>query len=427
MNQPALPTITDYQGIWYDLGQRNDYGSKYSGGLATYTVKHRPLAIYSEEAQKTFFVYGGTTDPSERHLLCMAGAFDHRTQKLLPPTVVHDKAGVDDPHDNPSIALDENGYVWVFVSGRGAGGRLGVIYRATAPFSIDSFDPIDTHEFTYPQPWWITGKGFVHLFTKYTGLRELYFSRSGDGKHWTEPQKLAGIGGHYQISETQGERIVSAFNRHPGGDCDLRTDLYYVESRDLGKTWQTVDGQSVEIPIHREDDITRVRNYSAENRLVYVKDLNFDHLGNPVILYLTSSHCHAGPGGDPRRWEIAHWTGDRWEFHVITTSSHNYDAGSLYIEEQNWKLIAPTETGPQPWGQGGEIAVWESPFPGNSWKRTQILTENSPRNHSYVRRPENAHPDFYAFWCDGNTDQLSPVNLYYTDRQFSQIVSMDAQ
>ncbi len=425
MNKVDIKTVTrlGYQGIWYDLGQSNEYGSKYSGGLATYTAKHRPIAIYSAEAECTFFVYGGTRATNERYLLCMVGAYDHRQKKLLPPTVVHDKEGVDDPHDNSSIAIDEKGFLWIFVSGRGSG-RPGFIYRSNVPYSIESFQVVDSSEFTYPQPWWIAGKGFFHFFTQYTGLRELYFNTSADGYEWGEVRKLAGIGGHYQLSEVRGDRLVTAFNRHPGGDCDMRTDLYYVETRDMGESWQTIDGHEVHIPICTEEHPTRIRNYQVEGKLVYVKDLNFDHKGNPIILVVTSRHCHAGPAGNPREWEIVHWNGREWKFQVVTSSSHNYDTGSIYVEGETWRLIAPTEPGPQRWGQGGEVAVWESPYPGNQWKKVCDITHESPRNHSYVRRPVNAHDDFYAFWCDGHSDTLSDAKLYYTRRPDYAPVSM---
>ncbi len=406
---------TDYNGIWYDLGQANEYGSKYSGGLATYTAKHRPLAIYSSEAKKTFFVYGGAPSAGERYLLCMIGAFDHTQGGFLPPTLVHDKNGVDDPHDNPSIALDEHGFVWVFVSGRGAS-RPGYVYRSRYPHDISEFEETACREFTYPQPIWIRGQGFFHFFTKYTGLRELYFNCSVDGRNWSKDVKLAGIGGHYQLSDVCGNRLATTFNRHPGGDCDLRTDLYYVETADMGATWQTVDGQTISLPIEQEDHPARVRNYSQDDRLVYMKDLNFDEQGRPIILILTSSSHQAGPAGAPRNWEVAHWTGKDWEFSVVTQSTHNYDMGSLYVEGDLWRIIAPTGTGPQQWGQGGEIEVWESVDQGRNWKLVKAITENSLRNHSYVRRPVNAQDDFYAFWCDGDPTTPSSVNLYYLDR-----------
>ena len=39
--------IDGYKGIWFTLGQFSEYGDKYSGGFATFTAKHIPLAIYA--------------------------------------------------------------------------------------------------------------------------------------------------------------------------------------------------------------------------------------------------------------------------------------------------------------------------------------------------------------------------------------------
>src|SRR6476646_6164880 len=99
-------TAAGYRGIWFTLGQRSEFGDKYSGGLATYTANHVPIAIYSAKANKTFFVYGGTADPKRPQLQVMAAYFDHATGKVPRPTIVHDKKGVNDPHDNGAIAID---------------------------------------------------------------------------------------------------------------------------------------------------------------------------------------------------------------------------------------------------------------------------------------------------------------------------------
>src|SRR5205814_9767927 len=92
-------TVDGYRGIWFSLGQKSEFGDKYSGGLATYTANHVPIAVYSKSANKTFFVYGGTIK-GERHLLIMASYYDHATNRVPRPTIVHDKQGVTDPHDN---------------------------------------------------------------------------------------------------------------------------------------------------------------------------------------------------------------------------------------------------------------------------------------------------------------------------------------
>jgi len=409
--------IDGYRPIWFDLGQSNEYGSKYSGGLGTYTAKHRPMAIYSPKANKTFFVYGGTTDARERHLLAMVSYYDHATGLVPKPTLVHDKEGVTDPHDNPSLGMDDQGYLWVFVSGR-ARNRMGYVYRSVKPYEIDDFERLSKEEFTYPQPVWIPEKGFVFTFTRYTNGRELYWN-TYDAKRdsWSEVRQLAGMGGHYQITEAKNGKVITAFNMHPDGIVDKRTNLYYLQTTDFGQTWQTIQGETIVPPLTDPHCSARVRDYRSEGRLVYLKDIAFDSEDRPVILYLTSAFHQPGPEGDPRIWTLAHWTGGEWRFHEVTQSTHNYDMGSLYIEaDGTWNILAPTEPGPQYHGAGGEVALWTSSNQGINWMKVRNVTHRSDRNHNYVRRPVNAHPDFHAFWADGDPDRFSISYLYFTNR-----------
>ena len=71
--------------------------------------------------------------------------------------------------------------------------------------------------------------------------------------------------------------------------------------------------------------------------------------------------------------------GSEWEIRPVTTSGNNYDTGSLYIEEDGtWRIIAPTEQGPQPYNPGGEMAMWTSSDQGATWKKARQLTSGSP-------------------------------------------------
>ena len=407
--------VDGYKGIWFTLGQFSEYGDKYSGGLGTYTADHIPIAIYSPEVKKTFFVYGGTTKPDERHLLIMISYYDHKTQMVPKPVIVYDKMGVNDPHDDAALSIDNQGYIWVFISGRSTL-RLGLIFKSRTPYNIESFDKILTEDMTYPQPWWVKGEGFLYLFTKYTNGRELYWSTSADGKIWAPDQKLAGMGGHYQVTNMLGRKLVSVFNYHPGGDVDKRTNIYAVQTDDLGKTWKTIDGKVVNPPLTDTHNPALIKDYEAEHKLVYINDLNFDKNGNPVILAIISRDFRPGPGGDPREWMIIHWKNGKWNFHKVCESTHNYDMGSLYIENDTWRIIGPTEPGPQRYGTGGEMAMWISKDEGVTWGKIRNLTSNSTRNNSYARRPLNANEDFYSFWADGNADKLSESRLYFSDK-----------
>jgi len=160
-----------------------------------------------------------------------------------------------------------------------------------------------------------------------------------------------------------------------------------------------------------------VHDYKSGGLLVYLKTVQFDRGGLPVILYLTSRGYASGPENDPRTWRTAHWTGREWRIRTVTTSDHNYDFGSLGIDPDGaWRLIAPTDPGPQAYTTGGDMVLWISRDEGTTWKRVKQLTRNSPRNHTYARIPVNAHPDFYALWADGDTKNVSESSLYFTDR-----------
>lgn len=419
-SQCQLAKTNGYKGIWFTLGQFSTYGDKYSGGLGTYTSSHVPVAIYSKEVKKTFFVYGGTTARDAKHLLIMLSYYDHKTGLVPKPVIVYDKKGVDDPHDNASLSIDANGIIWVFVSGRNTS-RPGIILKSTKPFGIDQFEEIKQGEMTYPQPWPFERKGFLYLFTKYTKGRELYWSTSNDGKTWTPDQKLAGMGGHYQVSNQWKNKVVSVFNYHPGGNVDKRTNVYVVQSVDMGKTWTTVDGKTLDLPLSDVRNDALVKDFASEGKLVYLNDLNFDKNGNPVILAVVSKGFRPGPEGNPREWTIIKWENRKWNFYKVCQSTHNYDMGSIYIDNNRWEIIGPTEPGPQPHGTGGEMARWVSNDAGKTWNKAGNLTSGSDRNHSYARRPVDANAEFYSFWADGNADHFSESRLYFYNKRKNEV------
>ncbi len=420
----ANATIGGYRGLWFELGQPYPYGDKYSGGLATYTAKHMPLAIYVPEAEKTFFVYGGTTAADERHLLCMIGTYDHRRKRFLRPTVVYDKGEVDDPHDNPSLSVDRAGYLWVFVSGRG-NLRPGIKLRSRRPYRADAFDIVAEETFTYPQVWPV-GDGFFHFFTKYSGRRELYYETSQDGVNWTDDRQLAGIreapgeqAGHYQVSGhyRDGEVIGTFFNRHPDGNVDRRTDLYYVQTTDLGKNWTDVSGNPLSLPLRSVESPARVADYAERRKNVYLKDMRYDASGRPICLYLTSGGHEPGPGNAPYEFRVTYFDGAEWVTETVCRTDHNYDTGSLLVggPDGSWRCVLPSGPGPQAYGVGGEIELWSRNPRSGRWRLDRAITTGSERNPSYVRRVINGVPPLQLFWCDGNPHAFSISRLYFGD------------
>ncbi len=445
-SQPVLTLNTKdtgYRGIWYmNQPLKNEYRFKYSGGLATYCAKHRPFAVYCEKVNKTFFCYGGTTENSHlKHdlttgrdgknvsglLLHMVSYYDHATGKVPRPTILLDKQ-TKDAHDNPVIAMDDEGYLWIFSTSHGTG-RPSYIHRSTEPHSIDAFERVlatkieDGNEipmtnFSYMQSWFVPGRGFAAFFTRYNypAARTACFMSSRDGIHWSAWQRLAAIDeGHYQISTADEHKAGTALNYHPKGKgLNWRTNLYYLETTDFGQSWHSADGQNLTLPLTTPQNAALVHDYEKDGLLVYLKDIRFDASGLPVILFLTSKGFESGPQNDPRTWTTARWTGSEWEIRPVTTSDNNYDMGPLYIEtDGTWRIIGPTGRGPQPFNPGGEVAMWASKDRGGSWAKAGQLTSGSPFNHTYVRHPVNAHDGFYGFWADGHGREPSASSLYF--------------
>lgn len=417
--------LDGFRGIWYfNQKQKNEYVYKYSGGLGTYCAKHIPFAVYAPKVNKTFFVYGGTNAKNST-LLHMISYYDHETGKVARPRLIVDKK-TGDAHDNPVLNLDDDGHLWVFSSSHGTG-RPSYLWRSTKPYSIDEFEMTWETNFSYVQPHLLPGQGCLFLHTRYGGRkhvngpssRNLFMISSPDYRTWSEPKRLASIElGCYQVSWPFENKVGTAFNMHPKGKgLNWRTNLYYMETEDFGKTWKTIEGKKLELPLTKVNNPALITDYQSKGRNVYMKDIAFDSHGNPIILVVTSGGWESGPKNDPRIWTTVRWTGSEWETLGSITSDNNYDMGSLQIvTDTHWRLVGPTETGPQPYNPGGEVAMWVTKDAGKSWTMEKQLTKNSPYNHTYCRKVVNGHPDFFAFWADGHGRKPSDSRLYFTNQ-----------
>lgn len=194
-----------------------------------------------------------------------------------------------------------------------------------------------------------------------------------DGVTWGEPRHLAHIrNGHY-LSWPRGSTIGTAFNYHPDSESSLgsglnhRTNLYYMETADGGVTWCNVMGEPLDLPLLDIENPALAVEYESQGKITYLKDIQYTEEGHPVILHLTSPTWQSGPVEVPRTFMTAQWTGEKWRTRPVTTADNNYDFASLYIEPDGvWRVIGSTETGPQLYNTGGEMAMWLSRDQGHS-------------------------------------------------------------
>ena len=81
---------------------------------------------------------------------------------------------------------------------------------------------------------------------------------------------------------------------------------------------------------------------------------------------------------------------------------------------QNTKTVTIERKNTTQDNSGGVLPGWFQHILG--LQAVVQLTSGSERNHTYARRPVDAHPDFYALWADGHARRPSESTLYFSDR-----------
>lgn len=455
---PATP-LAGFQGIWYEVGPA--FGSipnKYGGGLATYPQQIGPLAVYSPEVDRTYFVFNVDVDPGPGRSIGHAiSYFDHATRQVARPQVWLNKE-TGDAHDAAVLALDDEGYLYMFSMTHGEN-RRSWIKKSGAPHDIASSrdllsltdvqdqavfgalpgDSATTLRFSYASAWYVpnvdTEDKFLLLHTRYqSGQRDLFTTTSADADSWTTRKGLAQIeSGQYQKSwiKPDGKTVGTIFNVHPAsGGLDARTDLFYLETADQGQTWRSIDGSTIvdnsgpndnrliTRPDQPQHMATQVYD-AAPGERVYLKDINYDSQGRPVIMFLTSPTHVPGPlpEGSERTVRTAYWTGAEWSIQTVTHTDHNYDHGSLFVGENgNWRVIGAFIDGPQQFGTGGQIGMWTTADYGRSWSLQSQLTADQENNHTYPQRVVNGQDSFYSLWASGNAFEPSEVHFCFATK-----------
>ena len=77
----------------------------------------------------------------------------------------------EDAHDNATLSIDQAGHLYVFCNAHGTA-RPSYIYRSTKPYDITDFERIYEGNFSYGDPWYVPGQGFLLLHTHYEKANE---------------------------------------------------------------------------------------------------------------------------------------------------------------------------------------------------------------------------------------------------------------
>lgn len=373
---------------------------------------HAPRAAFDARTNRTYFTYRSGGRDDDTRCAIWVGWYDHNEGRVHRSVRVLERPPVS-ADDGPAMVLDEAGYIWIFVGSDRPGAA--VVLKSEQPNNASSFSVTARLSFSDPQPWYQGQRGFLLLCYVNKEDRCLpAMTTSRDGIQWAEPVVLADLGGrHCFVAGRHKDKIGLVFNRSLDKDHpDLYTDLYYLESRDWGQSWHSADGRKIELPIEQVDHFSRMRDYCSMKRITSIKDVNFDRMGNPTVLYMSTFAPEVRGRRLRKTWYTARWF-RQWYTTGLIMSDHIGDSGCLLIDERmNWTLLATTDPGLCEGMAGGDVVMWLSRDQGRSWYRG-TLTE---KRHCWgIRRAWPASAEMTAMWLGADIDDFQGATIYYSD------------
>ncbi|MBN2070142.1 MAG: BNR-4 repeat-containing protein [Candidatus Krumholzibacteriota bacterium] len=391
-------------GAWYACCELSDW-EQYHGPAATFYTNTRPNAIrYTGLHDRTYFVYGDFgRDPAIQY-------YDHETKRLSPPVICGRTRIPDDAHGNPSILIDDDGYIYVFF---GCHHHPIQMVRSEFPESIESWSPgpLISEEATYPEPYMLSPGRIILSFRQKTAQDRtaswVYTISEDRGENWTDAGQLIHETGKYiyAITETGSETPVRsfhiAFNPFDYG-TNLYSNIYYIYSDNDLVTLKHRDGSIAAVPPCGLDACDLV--YDSENNSSHVSDMILDDDNAPYILFNTGPWDKTGEPGDGE-WRVARFDEEIWKSSRLAPCDHLFDRGCLALTDDGAILayLPIADDGMD----GGEIILYRSDNLGITWQESREITTGSEYSHNYAVRVRGADPEFRALWSYGSSEMTS--------------------
>ena len=389
-------------GAWYSCCRENGY-TQYHTPAATYYTTIRPNGIrFVGRYDRSYFVYGDySRDPAIRY-------YDNSTGILSEAVIAGRTPILGDAHGNPSLLIDDEGYIYVFFGCHHHPIRM---RRSKAPENILEWEEevqIDVAA-TYPQPYMLDSRTIITSFREYTGIETAgwgYVTSTSKGQEWSscrllvnEPKKFI-----YALSEVVRNSldeasyhlVITPFNY----DTSLYENIYYIRSDDGMGTFQASDGTVIAgEPPFTLSQLELV--YENADSSSHVNDFAIGGDGTPYILFNEGPWSQAALPA-PGEWKLARRSESGWVINSIAPCNHLFDRGCLLVDR------APRLRAFLPVGHdlhdGGEMVEYSSEDNGHTWELSNEITRDSELSHNYAVRVLGAAQDFQVFWSFGSSE-----------------------
>ncbi|WP_394171894.1 BNR-4 repeat-containing protein [Thalassotalea litorea] len=389
-----------------------------------------PLAIVQHPAGEhhngvTYVSYQGPfEDP-------YVAAYNHQTKEWLGPF----RAGTSelgrraertkfDNHGKPTLLIDDAGYIHIFYGGHGGDKHhgdnpLGNVHHGANKHSI-SKKPLDISEWeeidnisvfgTYNQALKMDN-GDIYLFYRHGAHRSdwVYQKSTDNGRTFTPPvsflkhkrrDDVNAVDSWYPwVGHGQGNDIIVSFDYHlcrdssehnqGRGHTAERHDIYYMSFDTESGDWTNVEGESLSIPLTREDAEQKTLVKRIDDLWTFNGSVHLDSQGYPHIAVNAGEDKGAKSGG-PKLTRHFRWDGKQWlGGETVNGRESGQSRGDFMLSatnEVNYILASDYDN-------AGVIAWWHSKNGGDTFTQGKTLLTRKNSSFAITSIIKNAHPD----------------------------------
>lgn len=318
-----------------------------------------------------------------------------------------DKNESRDDHNAPSIQIAADGTVLVFYAIHDVANQF-FLKRSMNPEDISSFgsaiDMTDglSNVYNYPQCYRLPNDDLI-MFYRYrnhtSGIWKFKKSTDG-GATWGSETTLVNFTGASLDSYLMTRQDLNNPNRIVGAvhlaasAAPTRRDIYYVETRDGGMTWEKSDGTDYVLPVSNTNAEQVYDSGATRNRITGLAAME---IGARILFQAKDDPDH--------EIRVAQLSGGSWETVKIADSEVwwdengvSYYTGGGDVNPKNVNEIAIAI----PVSGRFEIQKWTTSDNGATWAKSEDVTTASKYDQWRPMYFVNPHSTLDFCWCSGD-------------------------
>lgn len=366
-------------------------------------------------------------------------AFYDHISKEISSRMIYDNLEIDD-HNNPSIIIDNNGYILLFFSSHLQEGKPIYFLKSKLPENIDEWEELQTLflkknseeinvNYTYTNPIQLKEENNkLFLFSRGISKKPAFIFSEDNAENWSdevmvfEPNSSNSIPYTKVYSDGVSKIHFVITNNHPTKSTENALYYFYYEKG----AFYRVDGTKIcsakKMPI-READLQPVFKSKKSVNKVWNWDVAQAIDGKPIIVFTRF------PDEKKHIYCYALWNGNKWEINDIVDSGgwfpktikdspepEPHYSGGISLDHENPKTIYISIKRNNVF----EIEKWTTLNNGKKWKK-QSITSNSRKDNvrPFAVRGAKSNNPFQVLWLENNN------YIYYGLSKYGNGVELD--